>query len=46
MESVKAGIIRDGAGAVHGGACGRGAGRDAKALEKVISASIRMKAGW
>jgi len=46
MESVKAGIIRDralvrymeeNAGAILG--------RDAKALEKVIAASIRMKAG-
>ena len=46
MESVKAGIIRDralvrfmeeNAGAI--------VGRDAKALEKVIAASIRMKAG-
>ena len=46
MESVKAGIIRDralvrfmeeNAGAI--------VGRDAKALERVIAASIRMKAG-
>jgi 3-dehydroquinate synthase len=46
MESVKAGIIRDRALArfmeEHAGEV---LGRDAKALERVIAASIRMKAG-
>ena len=46
MESVKAGIIRDRALVRYmEGNAGAILGRDAKALEKVISASIRMKAG-
>jgi len=46
MESVKAGIIRDRALARYMEAhADEILGRDAKALEKVIAASIRMKAG-
>jgi 3-dehydroquinate synthase len=46
MESVKSGIIRD-RGLVRFMEANAGAimGRDAKALERVIAASIRMKAG-
>jgi 3-dehydroquinate synthase len=46
MESVKAGIIRDRALVRYMEENARSiVGRDAKALEKVIAASIRMKAG-
>jgi len=46
MESVKAGIIRDRALVRYMEENARAiVGRDAKALEKVIAASIRMKAG-
>jgi len=45
MESVKRHYPRPGAGAVHGKNAPLILGRDAIGAEKVIAASIRMKAG-